>query len=290
MPSRSRRSRNRFRMALCTETSSAEVISSAISTSGRTASARASATRCRCPPESRPGSSRTTAGSRWTSSSSSSTSLARTGTRRAPPAAAASAIAAPTVMRGLSEETGPGRPSAPAASARRRSRCAGAAPRLRRATPPRRRSGRARRSPWRGWTCPSRTPRPDRRSTAPAGRGRRRSTATSAECPRPKRTVRPRVSSAVTRVRLPARTRRARRTFVRHDRVRVPAGDPVTALQRLQLRKLVAAAIRRRAGSGVRTGNRANGRTGRPLARESRPTAAPGRTPSSGTDASRAAV
>ena len=50
-PSSARSEANRSRIVACTETSSAETGSSAMSTSGRTASARAMASRCRCPPE-----------------------------------------------------------------------------------------------------------------------------------------------------------------------------------------------------------------------------------------------
>ena len=174
-PSRARRSRIRFRTALCTETSSDDVISSAIRTSGRTASARASATRWRCPPERRLGSSRVTAGSRWTSSSSSSTSFVADGARRAPPGAG-----------GLGDRRAHGHPRVErgewiledhlhaAIQARRRVRCALPRRGAVEQAPPHRRSGRARRSPGQASTCPSRTRRRDRRSSAPAPRGRRR--------------------------------------------------------------------------------------------------------------------
>ena len=80
--------------------------------------------------------------------------------------------------------------------------------------PLRRRSIRARRSPGRGSTCPSRTRRRGRRSSAPAPSRPTPSTATSAEAPRPNRTVRSRVSSVVTRVRLPARIPRSDRSHL----------------------------------------------------------------------------
>ena len=50
--SRACSSPSRFRIAACTETSSAEVGSSQTTTRGEPAKARAIATRCFCPPES----------------------------------------------------------------------------------------------------------------------------------------------------------------------------------------------------------------------------------------------
>ncbi len=143
----------RLSMAPCTDTSRAEVISSAITTSGLAASARASATRCRWPPDSVPG----------------GTVRHRPGRGRPVPAGARS----PTCAR-----IGSGRPSSPRRRWRRRS-SGGRARRTDPGTPsgpggrgpwserPRRRAGCGRRTaaparppPWPGTTCRSRTRRP----------------------------------------------------------------------------------------------------------------------------------
>ena len=63
-------SRTTLRIDPCTDTSSDDVISSAISSRGSAARARAIETRCSCPPDSCRGSAASTAGSRETSSSS----------------------------------------------------------------------------------------------------------------------------------------------------------------------------------------------------------------------------
>ena len=91
----------RLRTAPCTDTSKALVISSAMMTSGRAASARASAIRWRCPPERVPGIRVATDGSRWTRSSSSATA-ARCPRREG----SASAMLAPTDIRGLRAPAG----------------------------------------------------------------------------------------------------------------------------------------------------------------------------------------
>ena len=103
MPSCRCRSRTRLSTVPWIETSRAEVISSAMITSGRPARARAIATRCRCPPDSWAGYWRARSVSSPTSSSSRATSARRSFTA---PRGIVSAIVLPIVMRGSSDEYG----------------------------------------------------------------------------------------------------------------------------------------------------------------------------------------
>ena len=105
-PRRSVRSTRRFRICAWIDTSRALTASSAIRSSGCGARLRAIATRCRCPPLSSRGKRRASAGVRPTRSSNSAT-LAGASSRLAIPCTRnGSAMAAPTVSRGLSEVNG----------------------------------------------------------------------------------------------------------------------------------------------------------------------------------------
>src|SRR5580704_17368585 len=105
-PSRSRSSANSRRIVACTETSRDETGSSAISTRGSTASARAMAIRCRWPPENWVGRPSSAAAGRPTRliSSRQRSSIAGRGTSLC--TASSSRSIRRTVSRGLSEEYG----------------------------------------------------------------------------------------------------------------------------------------------------------------------------------------
>ena len=160
-PARSRRSANRSRIIACTDTSSEAVGSSAISTLGSSASARAMATRCRWPPDSARGrtvghlraAARLAPAIRWH------------GARTQPSAVAGERAAArpgncPRCGGGSGCCTDPGTPSgsrepgiwrvAAAAKSRPVRSGPGTAP--------------ARPGPWPAWTCRSRIRRPGRGS------------------------------------------------------------------------------------------------------------------------------
>ena len=108
---------SRFTITACTDTSSAEVTSSARTTVGSTASARAMATRCRWPPESFDGRTEAATAGSPTVASSSRTCCSGSPPWR-PPASTASASTFPIRSLGLSECTGPGRRSGSPGAAR----------------------------------------------------------------------------------------------------------------------------------------------------------------------------
>ena len=97
---------SRSSTAACTVTSSAEVGSSAMTSAGRSASARATATRCRWPPDSWCGNRSAHVGSSCTAVSSSRTRSARSAAESVPWTSSGSAMLQPMVCRGLSDDAG----------------------------------------------------------------------------------------------------------------------------------------------------------------------------------------
>ena len=104
-PSRTRKSSNSARICACTDTSSAETGSSAISSSGCIASARAMPMRWRCPPLNSCGNRPAAPGSSCTKASSSA-ARARAWLRGTPCATGPSAKMSPTRRRGFSDAKG----------------------------------------------------------------------------------------------------------------------------------------------------------------------------------------
>ncbi len=167
-PSRSCRSRSRFRIWARMETSSAETGSSSTTRRGDSASARAMATRCRWPPENSCGKSSAARAGRPTRSSSSSTRRRRAARSIGSLITRGSATMAPTRMRGSSDAYGSWNTAwtrAAVAAHRRRDR-ASARPRPGSGWPPRS----AARGPAPAWTwssCRSPTRRPARTWSRP---------------------------------------------------------------------------------------------------------------------------